>query len=386
MSQRAQTLHWGNITWFTIVHSLGFAGFAYALVYAPWQTAVLAIVLFFLCHLSIRTGLHSYYSHRAWKPHPVVEYVLLILAALVFQGLALWWTAMHRIHHRHEDTALDPHSPKVGGLWWAHVGWLLYRESVTHPELFREQRRLVTSFPRLQWQARNYTALSFGFGIIAPAIIAGVWWGDLVGGLLVAGFAIGPTGFGLIERAGQGINLMFERSVRQSKPLPDFIEALGEAFARRRDQLSTKGRAMPGAQMALAAVAGLESTVQSVVTGTIMANAVAKLSAFGLDGYLDLSIGGFGSEHYPKASLIQFTRMRASEAHGVPFPESGTVYITDSVRDVEAAVIGHATPIAVVSGSSSESQLRAAGAKYVLDDLTVPRALVDAVLQATSSA
>ncbi len=27
---------------------------------------------------------------------------------------------------------------------------------------------------------------------------------------------------GLIERAGQGINLMFERSVRQSKPLPDF--------------------------------------------------------------------------------------------------------------------------------------------------------------------
>nr|WP_236700579.1 haloacid dehalogenase-like hydrolase [Allosalinactinospora lopnorensis] len=170
------------------------------------------------------------------------------------------------------------------------------------------------------------------------------------------------------------------------EPLPDFIEALGEAFARRRDQLSAKGRAMPGAQTALAAVAGLEDTVQSVVTGTIMANAVAKLSAFGLDGYLDLSIGGFGSEHYPKASLIQFTRMRAAEAHGVPFPESGTVYITDSVRDVEAAVIGHATPIAVVSGSSSESQLRAAGAKYVLDDLTASRALVDAVLQATSAA
>ncbi|MFN0072842.1 MAG: transcriptional regulator, partial [Chloroflexota bacterium] len=27
---------------------------------------------------------------------------------------------------------------------------------------------------------------------------------------------------GLVERAGQGMNLMFERSVRQSKPLPDF--------------------------------------------------------------------------------------------------------------------------------------------------------------------
>ncbi|RNL81662.1 HAD family hydrolase [Halostreptopolyspora alba] len=167
------------------------------------------------------------------------------------------------------------------------------------------------------------------------------------------------------------------------EPLPDFVEALGEAFARHRDQIPAKGRAMPGAGVALAAVAGLEDTVQSVVTGTIMANAVAKLSAFGLDAYLDLSIGGFGSEHYPKASLIQFTRMRAAEAHKAEFPESRTVYITDSVRDVEAAVIGHATPIAVVSGSSSESQLRAAGAKHVLEDLSTPQELVAAIREAT---
>lgn len=32
---------------------------------------------------------------------------------------------------------------------------------------------------------------------------------------------------GLIERAGQGMNLMFERSVRQSKPLPDFAGTVG---------------------------------------------------------------------------------------------------------------------------------------------------------------
>ncbi|MBB5997633.1 phosphoglycolate phosphatase-like HAD superfamily hydrolase [Streptomonospora salina] len=170
------------------------------------------------------------------------------------------------------------------------------------------------------------------------------------------------------------------------EPLSDFVDALGEAFARRRDQLTARGRAMPGAQEALAAVGGLEDTVQTVVTGAIMANAVAKLSAFGLDGYLDLSVGGFGSEHYPKGSLIQFTRMRAAQAHGFAFPERSTVYISDSPRDVEAALIGRATPIGVVSGSATESQLRSAGAEHVLEDLADTVRLIGAVREATSSA
>ncbi|GAB3208718.1 HAD family hydrolase [Marinactinospora thermotolerans] len=168
--------------------------------------------------------------------------------------------------------------------------------------------------------------------------------------------------------------------------LPAFTEALGTAFARRREEMVANGRALPGAQEALAAVARMADTVQSVVTGSIMSGAMAKLAAFGLDGYLDLAIGGFGSEHYPKASLIQFTRMRAEEAYGRSFPEASTVYITESVRDVEAACIGRAAPIAVVSGSATETQLRAAGARRVLPDLTDPRALVAAVEEVTSGA
>lgn len=165
--------------------------------------------------------------------------------------------------------------------------------------------------------------------------------------------------------------------------VPDFTEALGAAFARRRDQLAVRGRVMPGAPEALDALMRLPDTVQTVVTGTVMPNATAKLAAFGLDGRLDLSIGGFGSEHYPKASLIQFTRMRAEEAYGRTFPESRTVYITESARDVEAARIGRVRPVAVVSGSSTESQLRAAGAEHVLADLTDPAAVVAAVRAAT---
>ncbi|WP_141925248.1 HAD family hydrolase [Haloactinospora alba] len=180
--------------------------------------------------------------------------------------------------------------------------------------------------------------------------------------------------------------LFFEFLARNDVPagteeetLPEFVEALGDAFARRRDQLADQGRCLPGAREALAAVAELEDTVQTAVTGTAMANAVAKLAAFGLDSYLDVSIGGFGSENYPKASLIQFTRMRAAEAHQASFPERETVYVTDSVRDVEAAVIGRARPVAVASGSSTGRQLREAGAHHVLDDLGDTASLLRAV-------
>lgn len=169
-----------------------------------------------------------------------------------------------------------------------------------------------------------------------------------------------------------------------SDSLADFLNALEESFAHRRADLLTHGRAMPGAQAALAAVAGMDDTVQTAVTGTIMANAVAKLEAFGMDRYLNLDIGGFGSVNYPKASLIQSTRMRAAESCGADFPESATVYITDAVHDVRAAVIGQAVPIALLSGAATEGQLRAAGAEHVLEDLTDPQALLRTIRAATS--
>lgn len=152
--------------------------------------------------------------------------------------------------------------------------------------------------------------------------------------------------------------------------LPFFVDALEEGFARRRQELRTKGHEMSGARAALDAAARSLGVVQTVVTGTIRANALTQLNAFGLDNYLDLNIGGFGSDNYPMASLLQLTRMRAERERQTPFPEDTTVHVTNSTRGVEAACIGRAVPLAVVTGSATRSQLHDAGAEHVLDDLT----------------
>jgi phosphoglycolate phosphatase-like HAD superfamily hydrolase len=124
-------------------------------------------------------------------------------------------------------------------------------------------------------------------------------------------------------------------------------------------------------------VAGLTGVVQSVLTGSSRPNAALKLRAFGLDRYLDLAIGGFaGSEPYPKGALLRATRLRAEEKYQVSFDEKATFYVADSPRDVEAAKMGGATPVAVASGRASSAELRAAGADLVLPDLTNPADLI----------
>ena len=168
--------------------------------------------------------------------------------------------------------------------------------------------------------------------------------------------------------------------------LARYSHELAGALADRRDELTERGRLLPGAARAVAEVASLHGVVQSVLTGTIRPNAVLKLRAFGLDRFLDTEVGGYGSQVYPKGALLLMTRTRVAEKYGAAFGEDATVYIADSTRDVEAARVGGARCLAVASGRSSVSELRAAGADAVFGDLTDTAAVLAAVDRLTLAA
>jgi phosphoglycolate phosphatase len=151
--------------------------------------------------------------------------------------------------------------------------------------------------------------------------------------------------------------------------LARYCQALETAFAQRQEDLVRYGRLLPGAGAAVAAVAELPGVVQTVLTGTIKPNAVGKLRAFGLDGALDLEIGGYGSDAYPRGSLLMRVRHQASEKYRAPVENVPAVYIADSERDIEAAAVGGARCIAVATGRATIAELRDAGADLVLSDL-----------------
>ncbi len=162
--------------------------------------------------------------------------------------------------------------------------------------------------------------------------------------------------------------------------LEPFSAELAAALDKRRDDLATQGKLLPGAAEAMAAVASLDGAVQTVLTGNSRPTAVLKLRAFDLDGFVDFDIGGYGSEAYPKGTLLRVARQRATDARGVPFE---AVYIADSPRDVDAARIGGARSLAVATGRASAAELREAGADAVIPDLTDTVSLTALIVRLT---
>lgn len=167
--------------------------------------------------------------------------------------------------------------------------------------------------------------------------------------------------------------------------LEPFSAALAAALEARRDDLVREGHLLPGAAAAVAAVARLHDVEQTVLTGSSRPSAMLKLSAFGLDRFFDFDIGGYGSEAYPKGTLIQVARERAGIKHGRTFDENAAVYVADSPRDVDAAKIGGARSLAVASGRASAAELRDAGADAVLPDLTDTDAVVALITRLTEA-
>ena len=161
--------------------------------------------------------------------------------------------------------------------------------------------------------------------------------------------------------------------------LARYATELAAAFGARSEQLATQGRPLPGAREALAAVSRLPGAIQTVITGTIKQNAAQKLHAFGLDKYLDLGIGGYGSDVYPKGTQIVRSLAIAAEKYSVQFTPGNAVYVADSVRDAAAANVAEVRCLGVATGRSTISELRDAGADPVLADLADTSRVVAAI-------
>jgi phosphoglycolate phosphatase len=141
--------------------------------------------------------------------------------------------------------------------------------------------------------------------------------------------------------------------------------------------LPTLGRALTGAPEILAALADRTDVVQSLVTGNLPVVAGHKLAAFGLDAYVDLAIGGYGSMSVHRHDLVGEAITLATAKHG---GFDGVVVIGDSPNDVTAALHHEAVAIGVATGRFSAAQLTESGAHAVLPDLADTPAVLKTLL------
>jgi phosphoglycolate phosphatase-like HAD superfamily hydrolase len=181
--------------------------------------------------------------------------------------------------------------------------------------------------------------------------------------------------------------------------LPRLLEELVTALERREQAIRRDGRALPGVEPALERLAARDGVVQSLLTGNLAANAAVKLGAFGLERFLDLEVGGYGSDpHEGRSDLVAVARERAGVKYAGILDRPGaaggrggreppdaidTVLVGDTPLDVRAAHEAGARAVAVASGPYGLDELAAAGADAVLADLRDTERVLAAVTRAT---
>lgn len=151
-----------------------------------------AVALYAIRMFALTGFYHRYFAHRTFRASRAVQFVFAVIGASSVQRGPLWWAAHHRNHHRHTDTALDPHSPNVHGFLWSHVGWFLT------PRGFKtEWTRIpdLVKFSELRWLDRYDTlipvllaALLYGVGAVLERTAPGL--GTSGGQMLVWGFFV----------------------------------------------------------------------------------------------------------------------------------------------------------------------------------------------------
>ncbi|MFJ2648291.1 HAD family hydrolase [Streptomyces sp. NPDC087420] len=142
-----------------------------------------------------------------------------------------------------------------------------------------------------------------------------------------------------------------------------FARALTEQHVSRVGELRNRGSALVGAAAALDALA-TANVRQTVVTGNVRPVAEIKLNAFGLDTHIEWDAGAYGEDADLRPALVALALDRSSTA------AADAVLIGDTPADIEGGHENGVRVIAVATGRSSATELREAGAEFVLDDLT----------------
>jgi stearoyl-CoA desaturase (Delta-9 desaturase) len=93
-----------------------------------WGYVGVTLALTHVTIASVTIFLHRHQAHRGLTLHPVISHFFRLWLWLTTGMVTREWVAIHRKHHARCETAEDPHSPQVYGIWRVLFGGVgLYR-------------------------------------------------------------------------------------------------------------------------------------------------------------------------------------------------------------------------------------------------------------------
>ncbi len=142
-------------------------------------------------------------------------------------------------------------------------------------------------------------------------------------------------------------------------------------------ELLEAGRACAGVADVLAALDGDPRVVSSLLTGNVFPNALVKVGAFGLDRYLDLDVGAYGSDHHDRNELVPVALRRLEAERGVRLDGEQVWVVGDTPRDLACARAAGARCLLVATGRYELPELEGLGADAALADLADTGSVVE---------
>ena len=145
-----------------------------------------SIFYYIFSGLGITAGYHRLFAHRSYTANGLTRFGMMLAGSAALEGSIKWWCGGHRIHHRYTDTPKDPYNAN-GGFWYSHIGWMLITPD---PKQFTKgDIRDLNADPIVRWQHTYYLFIGPFMALVLPTLIAGIFWGDWLGGYFYAGAA-----------------------------------------------------------------------------------------------------------------------------------------------------------------------------------------------------
>ena len=144
-------------------------------------TIIATLVMVQITIACVTLYLHRGVCHRAVQYHPVVEHFMRFWLWLTTGMITKEWVAVHRKHHQASDTAEDPHSPKIYGIWHILFGGAYYYVQAKRKA---SVMKLGVGCPD-DWIERNlytsYSRLGICIMLVINLVLFGLWgwliWG-----------------------------------------------------------------------------------------------------------------------------------------------------------------------------------------------------------------
>src|SRR6266536_3651368 len=152
--------------------------------------------------------------------------------------------------------------------------------------------------------------------------------------------------------------------------LPAVMQALEREMVAAAAVLRREGAVLPGVRPILERLGWLPGIMQTVLTGNVEANARLKVGAFGLDEFLDLDVGVYGSDGEDRTTFVPLALRKVESLRGARVSPSAVWVVGDTARDLACARAGWARCLLVATGLVGYEELAPLGADALLQDLS----------------